>query len=185
MFAISTLLLILPAAVLSSSTGASASVNQEYEQETTNATFSESTATSEISLSQNPIYHERVVTQAVPLNQTHSQLRMTGNGTLTLPADSQQRNTVSAGTAVVSMFGVASGTETITVLDENAENATLAFREMVKFDTMDGRSKAFIIATLNTNATGLAQLDGMLLVGQAEFQRDGSSLVTLWEWERN
>jgi hypothetical protein len=83
------------------------------------------------------------------------------------------------------MFGVASGTETITVLDENAENATLAFREMVKFDTMDGRSKAFIIATLNTNATGLAQLDGMLLVGQAEFQRDGSSLVTLWEWERN
>jgi hypothetical protein len=182
-----TLLLVFTASTLSSNLDAWASQNQDAGQETSGGTSLGSNATSiGIQLSKNPIYEERVVTQAAPLNQTHSQLRMTGNGTLMLPNDTQQFSTMSNGTASVSMFGVASGSEVLTMLDDNTENATLTFREMVRFDTMDGKSKGFVIAVMETESGGpFAQLDEVPLVGQTEFQTDGVSKLTLWEWQRN
>jgi hypothetical protein len=82
------------------------------------------------------------------------------------------------------MFGVTSGEELLSI--DNTDNATLSFREIARFDTMDGKSKGFIIATMETNSTGtFAALDEILPIGQTEFQTDGSNLVTLWEWQRD
>ena len=84
------------------------------------------------------------------------------------------------------MFGVASGSETLTLLDDVNENATLNFREIVRFDTIDGKSRGVIIARMETDSNStLEQVDGLFLVGQGEFQPDGTNIITLWEWKPN
>ena len=42
-----------------------------------------------------------------------------------------------------------------------------------------------VVAVIHTNSTTcmLAPFDGMILVGQSEFDPEGTTLTTLWEWK--
>jgi hypothetical protein len=41
-----------------------------------------------------------------------------------------------------------------------------------------------VIAVVHTNSTGmLAPLNGMILAGDVEFNAEGTSTTTLWEWQ--
>jgi len=55
---------------------------------------------------------------------------------------------------------------------------------MARSNKEEGIGKGIAIAIIHTNSTGrLAPLDGMILVGQEEFQPDGRALFTYWEWQ--
>ena len=48
----------------------------------------------------------------------------------------------------------------------------------------EGAGRGIIIAVVHTNSTGmLAPLNGMILAGDVEFNAEGTSTTTLWEWQ--
>jgi hypothetical protein len=68
--------------------------------------------------------------------------------------------------------------------EDGSENATAISYEIARSNKEEGISKGIAIAIIHTNSTGrLAPLDGMILVGQEEFQPDGRALLTYWEWQ--
>jgi hypothetical protein len=143
-----------------------------------------SAASSEIELSPQPIYQEHVrdVSETL-INQTHAQLVVEGNGTLTLPNGTETIKTTSAGSGIVSIFSTFAGKEVIST-EDGSENATATSYEIARSNKEQGIGKGIAIAIIHTNSTGrLAPLDGMILVGQEEFQPDGQALLTYWEWQ--
>jgi hypothetical protein len=143
-----------------------------------------STASSEIELSKQPIYQEHVrdVSETL-INQTHAHLIVEGNGTLTLPNSTESIRTTSAGSGIVSIFSTFAGKEVITT-EDGRENATAISYEIARSNKEQGIGKGISIAVVHTNSTGrLAPLDGIILVGQEEFQSDGRALITFWEWQ--
>jgi hypothetical protein len=149
---------------------------------TTNKTTS--AASSEIELSPQPIYQEHVrdVSETL-INQTHAQLVVEGNGTLTLPNSTETIKTISTGGGMVSIFSTFAG-KVILSTEDGSENATLTSYEIARSNKEQGIGKGIAIAIIHTNSTGrLAPLDGMILVGQEEFQPDGRALLTYWEWQ--
>jgi hypothetical protein len=51
-------------------------------------------------------------------------------------------------------------------------------------EQQEGTGRGIVIATVHTNSTGLlAPLNGMILVGNVEFNAEGTSTTTLWEWQ--
>jgi hypothetical protein len=143
-----------------------------------------SAASSEIELSQQPIYQEHVRdVSETPINQTHAQLVVEGNGTLTLPNGTETIKTTSTGGGIVSIFSTFAGKEVITT-EDGRENATAISYEIARSNKEQGIGKGISIAVIHTNSIGrLAPLDGMILVGQEEFQPDGRALLTYWEWQ--
>jgi hypothetical protein len=151
---------------------------------TTNATTTTTIPSSEIELSPQPIYQEHVrdVSETL-INQTHAQLVVEGNGTLTLPNSTESIKTTSTGSGIVSIFSTFAGKEILTT-EDGTENATAISYEIARSDKERGIGKGISIAVIHTNSTGrLAPLDGMILVGQEEFQPDGRALLTYWEWQ--
>jgi hypothetical protein len=149
---------------------------------TTNKTTS--AASSEIELSPQPIYQEHVrdVSETL-INQTHAQLVVEGNGTLTLPNSTETIKTISTGGGMVSIFSTFTG-KVILSTEDGSENATATSYEIARSNKEQGIGKGIAIAIIHTNSTGrLAPLDGMILVGQEEFQPDGRALLTYWEWQ--
>jgi hypothetical protein len=143
-----------------------------------------SAASSEIQLSPQPIYREHVrdVSETL-INQTHAQLVVEGNGTLTLPNSTETIKTISTGGGIVSIFSTFAGKEIIST-EDGSENATATSYEIARSNKEQGIGKGIAIAIIHTNSTGrLAPLDGMILVGQEEFQPDGRALLTYWEWQ--
>src|ERR671917_523472 len=143
-----------------------------------------SAAYSEIELSQQPIYQEHVrdVSETL-INQTHAQLVVEGNGTLTLPNGSETIKTNSTGSGIVSIFSTFAGKEVIST-EDGTESAIATSYEIARSNKEEGIGKGIAIAIIHTNSTGrLAPLDGMILVGQEEFQPDGRALLTYWEWQ--
>jgi hypothetical protein len=143
------------------------------------------TTSSGIELSPQPVYQERQENVGeTPINQTHSQFTLSGNGTLTLPNGTETINTTSTGSVLVStMEGTAAGKEMLTT-EDGTENATATFYGIARFNMENGTGRGIIIALVHTNSTGrLAPLDGMILAGRIEFQPDGTGLLTLWEWQ--
>lgn len=137
-----------------------------------------------IELSLQPIYQEHVrdVSETL-INQTHAQLIVEGNGTLTLPNSTETIKTTSTGSGIVSIFSTFAGKVILTTEDGN-ENATATSYEIARSNKEEGIGKGIAIAIIHTNSTGrLAPLDGMILVGQEEFQPDGRALLTYWEWQ--
>jgi hypothetical protein len=154
---------------------------------TTTTTTSNTTiiaSSSGIELSSEPVFQERQITIGqTPINQTHIQLTESGNGTLTLPNSTETINFTSTGSLLVSMDGTATGKEVIST-EDGSESATATFYGITRFNMEEGIGKGIVIALIHTNSTGrLAPLDGMILVGQAEFPPDQGSLLTLWEWQ--
>jgi hypothetical protein len=81
------------------------------------------------------------------------------------------------------MLGTFAG-KVILTTEDGSENATLTDYEIVRFNMENGAGRGIAMAVAHTNSTGkLAPLDGMILLGQEEFQSDGSRLVTMWEWQ--
>jgi hypothetical protein len=142
---------------------------------------------SQIELSQQPIYQDQVrQVSETPINQTHIQSVVAGNGTLTLPNTTEPIRTTSSGNLIVSLEGTAptAAGEQIVMTEDGSENATATLYEIARFNMQDGTGKGIAIAVVHTNSTGmLAPLNGMILAGQEDFRADGSRLVTMWEWE--
>jgi hypothetical protein len=106
-----------------------------------------------------------------------------GNGTLTLPNSKESIRTTSTGSGIVSIFSTFAGKEILTT-EDGSENATAISYEIARSNKEEGVGKGIAIAIIHTNSTGrLAPLDGMILVGQEEFQPDGRALLTYWEWQ--
>ena len=150
----------------------------------TNSTVSTTTPSSVIELSLQPIYQEHVrdVSETL-INQTHAQLIVEGNGTLTLPNSTETIKTTSTGSGIVSIFSTFAG-KVILTTEDGSENATATSYEIARSNKEEGIGKGIAIAIIHTNSTGrLAPLDGMILVGQEEFQPDGRALLTYWEWQ--
>jgi hypothetical protein len=152
---------------------------------TSNATTTTTTTSSSgIELSPQPIYQEHVrdVSETL-INQTHAQLVVEGNGTLTLQNSTETIKTTSTGSGIVSIIGTFAGKEILTT-EDGSENATATSYEIARSNKEEGIGKGIAIAIIHTNSTGrLAPLDGMILAGQEEFQPDGRALITFWEWQ--
>jgi len=137
-----------------------------------------------IELSPEPVYQEeQIVTGETAINQTHVELAVSGNGTITLPNTTETISTTSTGSLIVSLDGTASGKEVITT-EDGSESATATIYAITRFGMEEGRG--IIIALVNTDSTTgrLAPLDGMILAGQIEIPlQEETALVTLWEWQ--
>ena len=151
---------------------------------TTTTTTTTPTYSSGIELSPKPIYQEHIrdVSETL-INQTHAQLIVAGNGTLTLPNSTETIRTTSTGSGIVSIISTFVGKEILTT-EDGSENATATSYEIARSNKEEGIGKGIAIAVIHTNSTGrLAPLDGMILAGQEEFQPDGRALITFWEWQ--
>jgi hypothetical protein len=146
------------------------------------------TPSSGLELSAQPVWVEHaVITGVTPINDTHSSVTYSGNGTLTLPNTTQTINTTSSGSALASI-ATESGQGKVTIRTQDGEEtATVTFYEIDRHpDTTTGEGKGIVIAVTNTNATSgmLAPLNCMILVGINEFQTStGEGRFTLWEWK--
>lgn len=151
---------------------------------TATTTTTTSAASSNIDLSPQPIYQEHVKDVSETLiNQTHAQLVVEGNGTLTLPNSTETIRTTSTGSGIVSIMSTFAGKEILTT-EDGSENATAISFEIARSNKEQGIGKGISIAIIHTNSTGrLAPFDGMVLIGQEEFQPDGRALLTYWEWQ--
>jgi hypothetical protein len=139
-----------------------------------------------IELSQQPILKERTRTVSeTPINYAYMSITYTGNGTLTLPNDHIEPivNFTINGSALISFVTQsAQGTETLRT--EDGETAIATFYEIVKFNPATGDGNGIITAMIDTNPAGmLAPLNGVILIGIDDFQSNGESNVTFWEWE--
>ena len=173
---------IFTLAMAASSMAAPAATTTETGINTT--TTATTSSFSDIELSPQPIYQEHVrdVSETL-INQTHAQLVVEGNGTLTLPNSKESVRTTSTGSGIVSIFSTFAGKEILTT-EDGSENATAISYEIARSNKEEGVGKGIAIAIIHTNSTGrLAPLDGMILVGQEEFQPDGRALLTYWEWQ--
>ena len=175
---------IFTLAMAVSSMAAPAATTEAGSNTTTTAAATTTPSFSDIELSPQPVYQEHVrdVSETL-INQTHAQLVVEGNGTLTLPNGTETIKTTSTGGGIVSIFSTFAGKEILTT-EDGTENATAISYEIARSNKEEGIGKGIAIAIIHTNSTGrLAPLDGMILVGQEEFQPDGRALLTYWEWQ--
>jgi hypothetical protein len=154
---------------------------------TTTTTNNTTTSSSGLELSAEPVYQEEQITVSeTPINQTHIQSHVSGNGTINLPNSTETINNINNGSYIISLKdGSVFGKEVWSTEDET-ENVTTTFYSIIRFGMEEEQQtgEGIIIATVDTNSTGtLAPLDGMILAGQVEFRPDESRLITLWEWE--
>jgi hypothetical protein len=146
------------------------------------------TPSSGLELSAQSVWVEHAtITGVTPINETHSSITYSGNGTLTLPNTTQTINTTSNGSALVSL-ATESGQGKMTIRTQKGEEtATVTFYEIDRHpDTITGESKGIVIAVINTNTTSgmLAPLNSVILVGINESQiTTGEGLLTFWEWK--
>jgi hypothetical protein len=138
-----------------------------------------------IELSAQPVFQEQTIDVSENLiNETHVETSFTGNGTLNLPNGTETINTASTGSILISLIeGTAIGKEVITT-EDGSESATAKFFGIARFNMEEGTGRGILISLVNTNSTGiLAPLNGMILAGHAEFDPEGTSFTTLWEWQ--
>jgi hypothetical protein len=158
--------------------------------DTTNISTATSGSTSSslgTELSPQPVYQEEEKLESqILINQTHFQVMVSGNGTLTLPNGTETIRTTSTKSGIVSMMeGAFAGKEEIfTTEDDGSESATATVYEIVRFNFENGEGRGIVTVHVHTDSTGvLAPLNGMILAGIDELHPDGTGLLTLWEWQ--
>ncbi len=133
-----------------------------------------------------PFYREHItVTGQNPINATHVEVSLSGNGTLTLPNSTGTIEVNSTGTALVN-FDTTSviAQEFLTMEEDRSQNASATVYEITRHNVNARTEKGVVIAIFETNSTGqLAFLDGMIAVGQADVDAAGNTDITLWEFE--
>jgi hypothetical protein len=144
-----------------------------------------SSSSSEIHLSPQPIWEERVRhTGETPFNQTHSIITFFGNGTLTVPDSGETIDVTNNGTAILSsVTGTSFGRESF--IAENGDSTAITFYEIVKDDPETLQTRGITTAVFDSNATGsLAPFNGMIVVGlREEPPNEEGVTMTLWKWE--
>ncbi len=135
---------------------------------------------STIALAEKPFLVEQGRTVAVtPINQTHMQISLVGNGTITLPNSTETVTTKDSGSAIARLTPTGNivngqihvGTE------DGSENATVFFTEIGQ------GGKGVGVAYFTTNSTEkLAFLNNMVAVIEDEIQPNGDTVITAWEW---
>src|SRR5215218_3715694 len=146
----------------------------------------ESIATSNnnaINLAEKPFLVEQGKTvAATPINETHIQISLAGNGTITLPNSTETIKTKDTGNAIARLTptgNIAQGQIFINT-EDGSENGTVFFTEIGQ------NEKGIGVAYFSTNPTGkLAFLDNMVAVIQDEIQPNGDTMITAWEWRGN
>jgi hypothetical protein len=135
-----------------------------------------------IQLSPEPVYREvHTPISRTPINQTHFQVPISGNGTITLPNTTDTISVTSTGSYLSSLDGTAVGKEVIST-EDGTESATAKIYGIAQLE----ERKGIIIALFDTDSTTgrLAPLDGMILAGQIEYPPEETiTLITLWEWQ--
>jgi hypothetical protein len=145
------------------------------------ATTTVPSSSSGIELSPEPVYQERQIRESrTAINETHFQVAISGNGTLSLPNTTDTISTTSTGSVLSALDGTATGKEVITT-EDGSESATATTYGIARLEARRG----IMIALFDTNSTGiLAPLDGMILAGQIEYPPEEThSIITLWEWQ--
>jgi hypothetical protein len=138
------------------------------------------TNTNAIILAEKPflVEHGKTVA-ATPINQTHIQISLTGNGTITLPNSTEIVKTKDTGNAIARLTptgNIAQGHIHINT-EDGSENGTVFFTEIGQ------NGKGIGVAYFSTNSTGkLAFLDNMVGVLQDELQPDGNTVISVFEW---
>jgi hypothetical protein len=133
-----------------------------------------------ITLAEKPflVEHGRTV-GATLINQTHMQISLAGNGTITLPNSTQTIITKDSGSAIARLTptgNIVNGQIHITT-EDGTENATVFFTEIGQ------NRKGVGVAYFTTNSTDkLAFLNNMVAIIQDEIQPNGDTLITAWEW---
>jgi hypothetical protein len=133
-----------------------------------------------ITLAEKPFLMEHGRTVAAnPINQTHIQISLAGNGTITLPNSTETVMTNDTGNAIARLTptgNIAHGQIHIST-EDGSENATVFFTEIGQ------NEKGIGVAYFITNSTGkLAFLNNMVAVIEDEIQPNGDTLITAWEW---
>jgi hypothetical protein len=163
---------------------AAAATTTTYSTTTTTTTSPPSAGTSSsgiIQLSPEPVYREvHTPISRTPINQTHFEVPISGNGTITLPNTTETISVTSTGSYLSSLDGTAVGKEVITT-EDGSESATVKIYGVAQLEERRG----IIIALFDTNSTGrLAPLDGMILAGLIEYPpEENITIITLWEWQ--
>ena len=133
-----------------------------------------------ITLAQKPflVEHGRTVA-AIPINQTHIQISLAGNGTITLPNSIETITTKDTGNAIARLTptgNIVNGQIHLST-EDRSENATAFFTEIGQNERGIG------VAYFTTDSTGkLAFLNNMVAVIEDELQPNGDTLITAWEW---
>src|SRR5918992_3876322 len=146
----------------------------------TNESIAPTSNNNAITLAEKPflLEHGRTVA-ATPINQTHIQISLAGNGTITLPNSTETVMTKDTGNAIARMTptgNIAQGQIHICT-EDRSENATVFFTEIGQ------NQKGVGVAYFTANSTGkLAFLNNMVAVIQDEIQPNGNTLITAWEW---
>ena len=147
----------------------------------TNETIMPRSNSNSISLAEKPflVEHGRTVA-ANPINQTHIQISLTGNGTITLPNSTETvKTTKDTGSAIARLTptgNIVNGQIHIST-EDGSENATVFFTEIGQ------NQKGIGVAYFTTNSTGnLAFLNNMVAVIEDEIQPNGDTFITAWEW---
>jgi hypothetical protein len=116
---------------------------------------------------------------ATPINQTHIQISLTGNGTITLPNSTEIVKTKDTGNAIARLTptgNIAQGHIHINT-EDGSENGTVFFTEIGQ------NGKGIGVAYFSTNSTGkLAFLDNMVAVLQDELEPNGNTVISVFEW---
>jgi hypothetical protein len=153
----------------------------------TNTTAKSTTplSSSEIHLSPQPIWEERVrSTGETPFNQTHSIITFFGNGTLTVPDTGEAIDVNNNGTAILSsVTGTLYGRESF--FTEDGDSTATTFYEIVKDDPETLQTRGITTAVFDSNGIGsLASFNDMIVVGLHEEQPNEEGVtMTLWKWE--
>ncbi len=133
-----------------------------------------------ITLAEKPflVEHGRTVA-ANPINQTHMQISLVGNGTITLPNSTETVTTKDTGNAIARLTptgNIVNGQIDIGT-EDGSETATVFFTEIGQ------GGKGVGVAYFTTNSTEkLAFLNNMVAVIEDEIQPNGDTVITAWEW---
>jgi hypothetical protein len=177
-----------PIASITDTFAQEASSNTAESATLSNTATSAATPSSSLGMevSQDLVYQEdeKLVSQN-PINQTHAELIVTGNGTLTLPNATETIITTATKTGIVSIIdGTFAGKAILTTEEDGSENATATIYEIVRFNMESGNGTGIAIALFHTNSTEvLAPLDGMILTGNGELHTDATGVYSLWKWK--
>jgi hypothetical protein len=148
--------------------------------ETNESVAASNSDNSAIILAEKPFLEEYGKTVgAMPINSTHMQISLAGNGTITLPNSTETVMTKDTGNAIARLTptgNIVNGQIHLST-EDRSENATVFFTEIGQ------NEKGVGVAYFTTNSTGkLAFLDNLVAVIEDEIQPNGNTLITAWEW---
>src|SRR6266511_4552664 len=168
------------AALLATTQGVTANASIPTDTTEPNESIALNNNNNTITLAEKPFLVEHVKTvAAMPINQTHIQISLAGNVTITLPNSTETVKTKDIGNAIIRLTptgDIAQGQILIST-EDGSEKGTVFFTEIAQ------NGKGIGVAYFSTNSTGkLAFLDNMVAVLQDELQPNGNTAITVWEW---